>query len=225
MTSNAAYTIGKAAGKHPKVVGATLVGAAVFAIVLAVTSEPEAPSKKPATPKTAAEICTETIDKAKLIYQEQASKGANQQAANAIRHCATELKDPALQTLVDNADFAHHAARAADTALSNTERRNAAAAALVRRPDDKQVAAIKAKLDTAVQAEAKAQQKALVKAKKSQGVTIGMSKQDVLDSAWGRPESVNTTHTARGTREQWVYGLGQYLYFQNDTLVGIQTRD
>lgn len=58
--------------------------------------------------------------------------------------------------------------------------------------------------------------------KKREGVRIGMSKQDALDSSWGKPERVNTTTTALGTREQWVYGSGGYLYFVGGVLTTIQ---
>jgi hypothetical protein len=58
--------------------------------------------------------------------------------------------------------------------------------------------------------------------KRSQGVHIGMSKEDVLASSWGKPQHVNTTTTARGTREQWVYGLRAYLYFDDGVLSAIQ---
>lgn len=64
---------------------------------------------------------------------------------------------------------------------------------------------------------------ALAKLKRSQGVSIGMSQQDVRASSWGKPERVNRSHYAFGDREQWVYGGGNYLYFQNDTLTSIQT--
>lgn len=60
-------------------------------------------------------------------------------------------------------------------------------------------------------------------ARKRQGVEIGMTAQRVLQSSWGRPERVNRTINARGTREQWVYpGHHNYLYFENDILVSIQ---
>lgn len=50
-----------------------------------------------------------------------------------------------------------------------------------------------------------------------------MTKEDVLQSSWGRPESINTTTTSNGTREQWVYrGLRNYLYFENGVLTAIQ---
>lgn len=58
-----------------------------------------------------------------------------------------------------------------------------------------------------------------------EGVSIGMTEQEVLDSSWGRPEHVNRTITAKGKDEQWVYGDGDYLYFQNGVLRTIQTRD
>lgn len=58
--------------------------------------------------------------------------------------------------------------------------------------------------------------------KKKEGVLIGMTEQDVLDSSWGRPENVNTTTTAYGTRSQWVYRSGNYLYFEDGKLTSIQ---
>lgn len=58
---------------------------------------------------------------------------------------------------------------------------------------------------------------------KKQGVRIGMSKQDVLDSSWGRPEHINTTTTSNQTSEQWVYsGYHSYLYFTDGVLTAIQ---
>lgn len=58
--------------------------------------------------------------------------------------------------------------------------------------------------------------------KRAQGVSIGMTKEDVLASSWGRPESVNTTVTAHGTHEQWVYGGNNFLYFDNGILSTVQ---
>lgn len=73
------------------------------------------------------------------------------------------------------------------------------------------------------EAEERARKEAEEKArKKSQGVSIGMSKQDVLDSSWGKPDHINTTTTRYGVHEQWVYGGGNYLYFENGKLTSIQ---
>lgn len=60
--------------------------------------------------------------------------------------------------------------------------------------------------------------------KKKEGVRIGMTQQDVLDSSWGKPERVNVTTTNTHQREQWVYGLGNYLYFEDGILQSIQAR-
>jgi hypothetical protein len=57
--------------------------------------------------------------------------------------------------------------------------------------------------------------------KRKEGVNIGMTAKEVLESSWGKPQSVNSTHTAAGTREQWVYS-GGYLYFDNGVLTAIQ---
>lgn len=51
-------------------------------------------------------------------------------------------------------------------------------------------------------------------------VAIGMTRA-MVEASWGRPEGVNTTTTASGTSEQWVYG-SSYLYFSNGVLTTIQ---
>lgn len=60
------------------------------------------------------------------------------------------------------------------------------------------------------------------KKRKSEGVRIGMTQDEVLMSSWGRPEHINRTTTAYGTREQWVYGSRSYLYFRDGVLESIQ---
>jgi hypothetical protein len=59
--------------------------------------------------------------------------------------------------------------------------------------------------------------------RKKQGVRIGMTAQEVIESSWGKPEHVNRTTSTYGTREQWVYpGYHNYLYFENGVLTSIQ---
>lgn len=93
--------------------------------------------------------------------------------------------------------------------------------------------ALQKRIDQAVAKREAAEQEAAARAerlaaaqekaqKKRAGVRIGMSKQDVIDSSWGRPTSVNRTTTAYGTHEQWVYGGGNYLYFEDGKLTSIQ---
>lgn len=55
----------------------------------------------------------------------------------------------------------------------------------------------------------------------SHKVHIGMTK-DMARESWGRPQDINRTITQFGTHEQWVYGNGNYLYFDDDRLTTIQ---
>ena len=55
------------------------------------------------------------------------------------------------------------------------------------------------------------------------GVKIGMTADQVIKRThWGAPLRVHRTTTDGGTREQWVYGDSNYLYFENGRLVTIQ---
>lgn len=59
--------------------------------------------------------------------------------------------------------------------------------------------------------------------RKKEGVRIGMTVQEVIESSWGKPAHVNRTTSTYGTREQWVYpGYHNYLYFENGVLTSIQ---
>lgn len=50
---------------------------------------------------------------------------------------------------------------------------------------------------------------------------IGMTEQEVLDSAWGEPRNKNITTTVWGTTEQWVYSNNRYIYFDNGIVTAI----
>jgi hypothetical protein len=56
-------------------------------------------------------------------------------------------------------------------------------------------------------------------------VIVGMGGEEVVQS-WGRPHKINTTVTAKGRDEQWVYrragGADQYLYLTNGELRSMQ---
>jgi hypothetical protein len=91
-------------------------------------------------------------------------------------------------------------------------------------PDAATYAKALAQWQQATDAKARQEQKAEAARKKREGVRLGMSPQDVLDSNWGKPDKINRTTRASGTSEQWVYrerGEG-YLYFDNDVLTSIQ---
>jgi hypothetical protein len=45
-------------------------------------------------------------------------------------------------------------------------------------------------------------------------IWIGMTEEMLLDS-WGQPKDINSTVTRYGSRKQYVYDLGQYVYVEN----------
>jgi hypothetical protein len=49
-------------------------------------------------------------------------------------------------------------------------------------------------------------------------VAIGMTKV-MCTGAWGNPHDIHRSTSARGTTEQWIYGLTNYLYFSEDGLL------
>ena len=51
---------------------------------------------------------------------------------------------------------------------------------------------------------------------------LGMTAAQVRETSWGIPEDINRTTTKYGTKEQWVYRNGRYLYFEDNVLVSIQ---
>jgi hypothetical protein len=80
-------------------------------------------------------------------------------------------------------------------------------------------------LDKQVEVERKRAEAADRGRRRTQGVSIGMSKEEVLMSQWGKPERVNARTSTRGTTEQWVYGNGHYLYFdESGRLTSVTTR-
>lgn len=52
-------------------------------------------------------------------------------------------------------------------------------------------------------------------------IYIGMPS-DAVKLSWGKPIDINRTISKYGTREQWVYGNGRYLYFDDGILEAIQ---
>ncbi|RNF30590.1 hypothetical protein NM04_11705 [Massilia aurea] len=79
------------------------------------------------------------------------------------------------------------------------------------------------KNDELLAASARAQEDAAAReSRRRGGVRIGMTTKQVRASNWGKPESVNRTTSAAGIHEQWVYGDGNYLYFENGVLTTIQ---
>lgn len=51
---------------------------------------------------------------------------------------------------------------------------------------------------------------------------IGMTKDDVLLTKWGKPEDINRTTTRYSVSEQWVYSGYRYIYFEDGIVTAIQ---
>ncbi len=52
-------------------------------------------------------------------------------------------------------------------------------------------------------------------------VSVGMTSEQAI-AAWGKPDDINKTIYSSGVHEQWVYGIGSYLYFEDGILTTIQ---
>jgi hypothetical protein len=49
-----------------------------------------------------------------------------------------------------------------------------------------------------------------------------MSEEQVLASCWGKPKSRRRVGVEGLMRDQWIYGEGRYLYFDNGRLFAIE---
>ena len=77
-------------------------------------------------------------------------------------------------------------------------------------------------LNALMKAEEQKRAQEIAKQKKSEGVRLGMTPADVEASRWGKPQRINNTTNKWGVKQQWVYGNGNYLYFENGVLTSIQ---
>jgi len=50
---------------------------------------------------------------------------------------------------------------------------------------------------------------------------IGMTKEQVLRSAWNSPRQMNKTRTAQGTSEVWIYAGPSFLYFDEGGILKV----
>lgn len=53
-------------------------------------------------------------------------------------------------------------------------------------------------------------------------VRLGMSSSDAKMCGWGEPKDVNRSVGSWGIHEQWVYGVGSYLYIKNGVVASWQ---
>lgn len=51
---------------------------------------------------------------------------------------------------------------------------------------------------------------------------VGMTADEIRQSTWGEPKSINKTTYSWGTKEQWCYSGYRYIYFENGVVTAIQ---
>ena len=228
MAQGFAYRVGRFLGGLPLSAYVLLAaGGALWALAEALpTKERPAQVIVPIAvkPPSAEERCKAQRDQQLATYHDNMKNGLPWQAATSIRACSAVLKDPALQALVVTAELED----AVNTARSKTQpslhRLQAIERVVTMAPERAaEFAKLKAQLEQSMARDEERERKAVAARKRSEGVHIGMSQEDVLASSWGRPQGVNKTIYSFGVREQWVYGGSNYLYFDDGVLKSIQT--
>lgn len=177
--------------------------------------------------------CRGTLENAKPKY-EMTINAEPWEAAKLIRECARLLNDPAALEMLKVAEIRAYDKQINDI-KNNAETRTKSLELLTNDYPDQQAkyASTKVKLEKEVANENRLHKLEYEKhlktlrqreaaERRSRGVILGMSPEEVRASSWGRPKSVNTTTGAYGTHEQWVYGGQNYLYFENGRLTTIQ---
>ena len=239
MVESISYRFGRALGKLPRWLRLLLLGLFVFLLwrscstsnSLSTTERADVAqsaaaaalaaqeAKATATAK-AKDTCLSTLEAKKAEYAVFMKERKFWDASLSLRACADVLAQPDLVKLVSEAEIASHMADINN--LRSPPRERARAMYMLARDYPEVGAKYVVQADKLVAEADRRDEAEERKQKRSKGVTIGMSKEDVLASSWGRPESINTTTTSRGTREQWVYGGRNYLYFENGVLTTIQ---
>lgn len=144
-----------------------------------------------------------------------------------LRPCADILADASLQALVDDAEIKEQISVLENPKATASQKFDAAQKLRFGYPEagtkyENQLAKIEKDYEKHQNKEIAAENKKTADAKRKQGVQIGMTQEDVLASNWGKPLKVNRTVNAYGTREQWVYRGGNYLYFEDGRLTTVQ---
>ncbi|MDP3636478.1 MAG: hypothetical protein U0989_08245 [Azonexus sp.] len=177
--------------------------------------------------------CRGTLENAKPKH-EMIVKAEPWEAAKLIRECAMLLNDPAALEMLKMAEIRAYDKQIRDKTI-NAETRIKSLELLVKDYPDQltKYTNTQIKLEKEIASENRLQKLEYEKQlkilkhreaaeRRSRGVNIGMSPEEVKASSWGRPKSINTTTGVYGTHEQWVYGGQNYLYFENGRLTTIQ---
>lgn len=164
--------------------------------------------------------CKESAAKQRADHDHNFAAGRYWEAASAIRVCAEALEDESLRSLVAVSEKRYYVSEINSRKTSARDKANAIERMIRDYPEEgKRYESRLAQLVVQADVEYKS---AEAQRKKSKGVIIGMTPEDVIASSWGKPKSINRTTYANSVREQWVYGIGNYLYFENGKLTVIQ---
>lgn len=164
--------------------------------------------------------CQSTLEEKKAEHQRLMSKRDYWPAALALRQCADLLDDPALKKLVAAAESNSYLEDIRNPKALLFDRVQRIEAFRHEYPDQaKPHEALFNKVIAEYERTAASSREA---ARRNTTPTIGQSTSDVIANSWGYPDRINKTTNAYGVREQWVYGNGRYLYFENGVLTTIQ---
>lgn len=200
------------------------IGAIVVSIIAIIANMAMKPTQTPAIvpaqlPAQVVPVvqasCAERKAQLVLDYKQLMTNKKFYDAAQSVRLCGQNLDDKELIQMTRAADAAD---LIADVDIGHIESAKSLKAdyadILAKQPE------AKAKVEKILSDVRKQDLKAKAE-KKKLGVTIGMSKDDVLASSWGRPNSINRTTGTWGVHEQWCYGGHNYLFFENGVLTTI----
>lgn len=176
-------------------------------------------SQRAAQIKTDQEDCKSNRSTQLASYNDLVKQGKDWEAAVEIRHCAQTLADPEMNKLVAESEIKSRLTDIRSVKSTKAERLQAMKALLRDYPEAGKP--YESKIPTLEAQIAKESAFAESARRRKEGVHIGMTEDEVRQSSWGRPESVNRTIMANGTHEQWVYS-GGYLYFEDGVLTSIQ---
>lgn len=156
-------------------------------------------------------------------YAEHTKRGDHWKAARSISRCADTSKDEYLiakvkesEIKVWTADFKNNKKTAAERSDAYEKLKELDASEALKLEQEFKIVAKRASYDAEVS------HMVIKQNLKHTGATIGMSQTEVIQGNWGYPSHINKTTTAMGTREQWSYDEGKYLYFDNGVLTAIQ---
>lgn len=164
--------------------------------------------------------CQTTLEDRKAEHKRLMAKREYWPAALAIRQCAQILDDPALKKLVAAAETNSYLEDIKNPGVLLFDRVQRIEA--LRNEYPEQAKAHDGLFRKIIAEYERSSAHSREAARRNTTPTIGMAAGEVIANSWGYPERINKTTNARGVREQWVYGNGRYLYFDNGVLVTIQ---